>query len=49
MGTRWNATETGIFNGEMGTITKISNITETVEASFDRKTNNIFFSRVRSN
>ena len=28
----------GIFNGEMGKVTKISNITETVEACFDGKT-----------
>ncbi len=27
----------GIFNGEMGTITRISNITETVEVSYDGK------------
>lgn len=27
----------GIFNGEMGKVTKISNITETVEACFDGK------------
>lgn len=29
--------EIGIFNGEMGKVTKISNITETVEVSFDGK------------
>ncbi len=29
--------ECGIFNGEMGKITRISNITETLEASFDGK------------
>lgn len=31
----------GIFNGEMGKITKISNITETIEACFDRKNSKI--------
>lgn len=29
--------EIGIFNGEMGRITKISNISEEIEASFDGK------------
>ena len=35
-------TEHGIFNGEMGTITKISNITETIEASYDRKNSKLW-------
>ena len=26
----------GIFNGEMGKITRVSNITESIEVSFDR-------------
>lgn len=31
----------GIFNGEMGKVTKISNLTETLEACFDRKNSKI--------
>ena len=39
----------GIFNREMGKITKISSITETIEACFDRKNSQIQFPRVRPN
>lgn len=37
MGTRWRNSERGIFNGEMGKITAINNVTETAEVSFDGK------------
>lgn len=40
---------TGIFNGEMGKITKISNIGETVSACYERKNRYIYFSRIRPN
>lgn len=37
MGTRRRNSAVGIFNGEMGKITKISQLTETIEVSFDGK------------
>ncbi len=49
MGARWGISAAGIFNGEMGKITKISNITETIETDFDRKNCDIQFSRFRPN
>lgn len=43
MGTKSEKLEIGIFNGEMGTITKINSLTETIEASFERKKCSIWF------
>ena len=37
MGTRWIYSEVGIFNGEIGNITNISNVYEYVEVNYDGK------------
>ena len=48
-GNKMEKQETGIFNGEMGKITRISTIGEEIEADFDRKKGKIFISGYGSN